>query len=261
MPSPVSRSPVSQSLVSVITAVHPPSLPYLAAAHASLVAQRMPAGWSWEWLRQEDGPTGATVGDEDPRTSAGTGRKGGPAIARNLALARARGALIRVLDADDVLTPGALARDIGALMSHPDANWATSRALDLTPDGSTKFPPAARPDGPLSDGPLRGADVVRYFQEHGYRLLVHPATLCVRRDMLVALGGWMALPGGEDTGLLLAAAAISDGYFTDEPGLLYRKHDAQATAASDWSTSLDWHARMRLTEARTIALRHIWPRR
>ncbi len=50
------------------------------------------------------------------RTSAlGRNRTGGAAITRNMALPRAAGELVRVLDADDQLTAGALARDITTL--------------------------------------------------------------------------------------------------------------------------------------------------
>jgi hypothetical protein len=42
-----------------------------------------------------------------------------------------------VLDADDQLTPGALARDIEVLSKYADIGWTTSRVVDLLPDGST----------------------------------------------------------------------------------------------------------------------------
>jgi hypothetical protein len=45
-------------LVSVVTAVHGPSVPFLADAYASLSSQRLPHGWDWRWLVQEDGATG-----------------------------------------------------------------------------------------------------------------------------------------------------------------------------------------------------------
>ena len=88
---------------------------FLPEAYASLVDQAMPPGWTWQWLIQEDGSTGAArlqVPADDDRVSCGTGRPLGPAIARTLAISRATGELIKVLDSDDVLAPGALARDI-----------------------------------------------------------------------------------------------------------------------------------------------------
>ncbi|MEU8070603.1 glycosyltransferase [Micromonospora sp. NPDC049151] len=118
-------------LVSVVTPVHAPSIEHLAGAYESLAKQEMPTGWDWQWLVQEDGQTGALVDalPDDPRISLGTGRPGGPGVARTLALSRVAGDLIKVLDADDQLTPGALARDIAAFDVHPQIGWTTSRVL------------------------------------------------------------------------------------------------------------------------------------
>ncbi|MET7804340.1 hypothetical protein [Micromonospora chersina] len=69
----------------------------------------------------------------------------------------------------------------------------------------------------------------------------------------------MALPGGEDTGLLIAASVVRDGYFIAEPGLLYRKHPDQITARSDRSANEEWQHRMQLIEARASALQSSFP--
>lgn len=238
--------------ISVITPVHAPSIPYLADAYESLRSQELPAGWTWEWLVQEDGRTGKVAASlpDDPRVLNGTGKPGGPATARNMAMARSGGDLLRVLDADDQLTPGALAREIEILASRPDVGWTTCSVLDLMPDGSTIGWQHADPPG----GTLPQGDVLSYFRSNGYRLPVHPATLCIRRNLALALGGWMALPGGEDTGLLIAASVVADGYFIAEPGLRYRKHPDQITAQSDWTATEEWQLRMQLIESRAIAL-------
>lgn len=240
-------------LVSVITPVHAPSVTHLHQAYASLAAQKMPDGWDWQWLVQEDGQDGILTGlfADDPRVSLGTGRRGGPGVARTLALARAEGELIKVLDADDLLTPGALARDIAAMEEHPHIGWATSRVLDLMPDGATI--------GFASDPPpgiIRRGEVLAFWKANNYRAQVHPAPLCMRRDLLLALGGWMALPASEDTGLLIAASVISDGWFTTEPGLLYRKWPGQVTSQPAHREPAEHTARIRLIEARAQALTH-----
>lgn len=72
----------------------------------------------------------------------------------------------------------------------------------------------------------------RWWREQGRRLPMHPASLCVRSDLLRALGGWMALPGSEDTGLLLALNAVAEGWHLGETGLLYRKWSPQLTASA-----------------------------
>lgn len=242
--------------ISVITPVHEISAPYLNEAYRSLAAQKLPSGWSWQWLVQEDGETGS-LSDflaDDPRISYRTGRRGGPGVARTLALARADGELVKVLDADDKLTDGALARDIAILDEHQDVGWTTSRVLDLMPDGSTvgwehSDPPA---------GPLQRGTVYQHWRDHN-RLPVHPATLCMRRQLLLALGGWMALPTSEDTGLLVALSILSKGYFITKPGLLYRKWPGQITSHATHTDLRQRLDRDRIIQARAESLLAMFP--
>lgn len=238
-------------LISVITPVHPPAVRYLGDAFASLASQELPADWSWEWIVQEDGQCDqiSDVLPNDRRISIGTGRQGGPAIARNLGLSRARGDLVKVLDADDQLAPGALARDVAVLSAYPDVAWTTSRVLDLLPDGSTIGFAHDPPEGLIHHG-----TVLHHWTAHDYRAQVHPATLCIRRDLLLILGGWMALPGSEDTGLLMALNAVSAGYFLEKVGLLYRKWSGQTTASVAHADPTERRARMQLIESRARAL-------
>ncbi|MFI6332150.1 glycosyltransferase [Micromonospora chersina] len=244
------------NLISIITPVFGPSIDYLGAAYKSLAGQEMPPGWQWQWLVQEDGQTGevAAALPADGRIRPGVGRRGGPGVARTLALARAEGSLIKVLDADDQLTDGALWRDIEVLSRHPEAGWATSRVLDLMPDGTTQGFPGDPPAGPIQ----RKA-VFDYWIAHHYRASVHPATLCIRRELVLALGGWMALPASEDTGLLMAADAVSPGYFIPEPGLLYRKWAGQATSQAAHVEAGEWAARMGIIEGRARAMHALLP--
>ncbi|GHI06390.1 glycosyltransferase [Streptomyces cellostaticus] len=237
--------------VTVITAVHAPSARFLPEAYASLCGQRLPDGWDWQWVIQEDGRTDAVrpYVPDDARVSFRQGRPGGPGIARTIALAHADGAYVKVLDADDQLPPGTLARDLAVLEADRTLGWTTSRVLDLLPDGSTAgFP------GDPDDGPVERGAVLRFWKENGYRAQVHPATLFVRRELLTALGGWMALPASEDTGLLLALNAVSRGWFCAEVGLLYRKWDGQVTGQASHVDPAEREARMAVAEARARAL-------
>ncbi|WP_370417683.1 glycosyltransferase [Streptomyces sp. QH1-20] len=220
---------------------------------ASIIEQFMPHGWDWQWVVQEDGETGsiATALPRDPRISLGSGRAGGPAVARTLALARTTGELVRTLDADDTLLPGALARDIEILTTYPDLGWVTSQALSLLPDGS------ARPWEPPAEGPIKKDEVLSHWVETGGFPPVVPGTLCIRRSLLLALGGWMALPGAEDTGLLMAANTVSDGYFMRTPSLLYRQHTEQTTAQPYHTDLGRREERGRLIVARAEALRQL----
>ncbi|MCX4724899.1 glycosyltransferase family 2 protein [Streptomyces sp. NBC_01306] len=235
----------------IVTAVHAPSARFLRDAYASLCAQELPGGWEWHWLIQEDGTTDevAPYVPDDQRITFGQGRHGGPGVARTIALARADGEYVKVLDADDQLPPGALARDLAALEADQAIGWATSRVLDLLPDGSTAGFPGDPDHGPVD----RGA-VLDYWAAHDFRAQVHPATLFVRRDLLVALGGWMALPASEDTGLLLALNSVARGWFSSDVGLLYRKWEGQATGQAAHTDTAERDARMAIVEARARAL-------
>jgi hypothetical protein len=64
----------------------------------------------------------------------------------------------------------------------------------------------------------------------------------------------MALPAGEDTGLLIAAAVVSPGYFIAETGLLYRKWPGQVTAQPEHSAHDELQARNQIIEERANAL-------
>lgn len=239
-------------VVSVITPVHAPMADFLNDAYASLSKQELPSGWRWEWLVQEDGLDGeiAPYLPADARIMFGSGKSGGPGVARTVALARANGELVKVLDADDQLTPGALARDIKLLTERPEVGWTTSRVLDLLPDGSTLSWKHQDPE----EGPIPRRSIVDFWLNNDHRLPIHPATLCIRRQLLLALGGWMALPASEDTGLLLAANVLSDGYFIEEPGLLYRKWPGQTTMQATFIDKEARDHRTKIVEDRARAL-------
>ncbi|HEY8981117.1 MAG TPA: glycosyltransferase [Streptomyces sp.] len=241
---------MSRSII-IVTAVHAPSASFLAEAYKSLREQELPDGWDWHWVIQEDGQTDKVAPHvpDDSRVTFRQGRPGGPGVARTIALAHAEGEYVKILDADDQLTPGVLARDLAALEADPTIGWATSRVLDFLPDGSTAgFP------GDPANGPIERGEVLDFWKANGFRAQVHPATLFVRRDLLLALGGWMALPASEDTGLLLALSAVSRGWFNEEVGLLYRKWEGQMTGQTSHTEPVEREARMAVVEARARQL-------
>ncbi|MCX4882454.1 glycosyltransferase [Streptomyces sp. NBC_00847] len=235
----------------IVTAVHAPSAGFLPEAYKSLCEQELPRGWEWHWVIQEDGTTDGVrpYVPDDGRVTFRQGRPGGPGVARTIALAHVEGEYVKILDADDQLAPGALARDLAALEGDFGIGWATSRVLDLMPDGST-----VGFAGEPADGPIERGTVLDYWKANDFRAQVHPATLFVRRDLLLALGGWMALPASEDTGLLLALNAVVRGWFSQEVGLFYRKWDGQMTGQAAHADSAERDARMAVVEARARTL-------
>ena len=180
-------------LISVITPVLPAQSAWLTETWHSLLQQEPEAEhpWAWEWLVQRDGPDPLQEPlPEDDRIRQQVNPVAfGPALARTLALARARGSLVKVLDADDRLTPGQLAREVAVFQRHPQVGWLTAAALDQWPDGRCEAPPWEAPEVAIPIGWVAG-----WWREHGRRLPVHPASLCVRSALLRALGGWMPCP-------------------------------------------------------------------
>ncbi|MFD5024625.1 glycosyltransferase [Streptomyces sp. NPDC058373] len=215
--------------VDVLTPVHSSYAPFLAAAWHSLLSQTHPG---WSWLVQIDGePASVTAALEscgaaaDPRVKiAAHGTKEGPAVTRNIGLGRATAPFVQNMDADDALEPGALTALAAALTHHRRAGYAVGRARDLMPDGRLVDPPLPLPPGVLPRGAVLSA-----WQAPGEapRLPVHPAGIMWRRPLLLTLGGWSALQGMEDTGLLLAASALTEGVLIEQPTLRYRRHSGQ----------------------------------
>jgi glycosyltransferase involved in cell wall biosynthesis len=239
--------------ISVVTPVHPPHVRFLPEAYESLRAQELPEGWGWEWLIQHDGEAESEPSFDDPRVTFSASPAAGAAGARNLALARSSGEFVRNLDADDLLTGGALERDVQILLAHQNVGWVTSAALDLLPDGEV----VSWASGDPGERVLEPGWLLDVFISNEWRLPVVPGTMCVRRDLLLALGGWMALPRSEDTGLLMALQTVSAGYFIATPSMFYRKHGVQVTAGDVHNDPVDKTLRYGMIVDRAQALLHM----
>jgi glycosyltransferase involved in cell wall biosynthesis len=238
--------------ISIITAVFDGGHHYLAEAYESLCAQTLPGGWTWQWVVQEDGTTGRPLRNlpPDSRISTGSGRIGRACMARTVALSRATGSLIRTLDADDLLTPGALAREIETLTADPHIGWTACAALDLQPDGTLTGVDTDPPAGLIDPTVLAASYDAR-------ALTILGTTVCARRDLVFALGGWPALPSSEDVGLLLALNEVAPGWFITEVGYHYRKHDTQSTKDPMFADPTEQAAGRVVISERVQALRRL----
>jgi hypothetical protein len=238
---------------SVVTPVYDRGDTYLLETYESVASQRLPKGWAVQWLVQEDGKTGKPLDrlPDQPWVSKGVGRTGGAARTRTLALYRSEEVLVRALDADDLFPDEyTLARDVETLAANPDLGWTVAPALDLYPDGrivpGPYDPPLGRlPSGFLADGLRAGA------------LPVMGTTATIYAELVLAHGGWPAIPAFEDVGPLLAAEAVVDGWMQEKPGEIYRKHPAQSTTDLDYTDEVEKTVRIGLVLGRADMIRQL----
>lgn len=109
-----------------------------------------------------------------------------------LALSRATGDLIQVLDQDDVLLPSALASLIPLFDGTP-IHWAVGQADDLMPDGRRIEWESALPYGTIAAGTVNA-----WAEAHEANWPIHCAGLMLRTTALRAVGGWIGLPADEE---------------------------------------------------------------
>ena len=238
-------------LISVLTAVRNPIPEFLGEAAASVAVQTLPAGWELEWLVQEDGEN-PSAGELCPGALyEANGAQLGTATTRNLALSRARGDLLAVLDYDDVLLPGGLGTLINAFVDHPGIGWAVGQADDLI-DGVTvpfelRYPCGLVPAGSIG----------KLYEETGL-CQVACAGLVMPTGIVRAFGGWAGIPRAQDVGLFIAISEVYDGYQEPAVTWAYRKHPDQTThpgKVDRWGPHQDRFIRQRLDAVRSGALR------
>ncbi len=167
---------------------------------ASLLAQ---SHADWAMFVVDDGSTDATAdivaGFADPRIRLLRQANAGVAAARNRGIAELHQTgsagdgsghdAVLFLDADDMLTPGALARLVGALQASPAAVAAYGAYAFVTEDGSRVL--RTRP------GPFPAGDVLERLLERN--LFANGGHLLIRRKAVEAAGGFAAgIAFGED---------------------------------------------------------------
>jgi glycosyltransferase involved in cell wall biosynthesis len=211
--------------VSVITAVHPDKVSFLSEAYASVVAQQ---GVDWTWLLQIDG-RGAEIPvslERDARVHiAATGVSMGTAATRNRALLRVETPLTVNLDADDLLEPGALAVLGEAVSRRRSIGFVWGDVVDFAPDGSSEL---AKKGSPYPLGCISPGVIEAHWLKTGSDGLFFSG-ICWRTDVLLEVGGWSALPGMEDTDLVLAASHKYAGFRIPDVVQRYRIHRDQTT--------------------------------
>lgn len=143
---------------------------------------------------------------------------GGLAAARNTGLHAAQGDLIVFLDADDRLTPGALAAGLARLAASPEADVVY---------GAYRYIDAAGEALPGKTFNSMGVDAGLDLLRHGNLIGMHAAVL-YRREALLAAGGFdESLRACEDYDLYLRLSERCRFASHDEIVAEYRMHDNQ----------------------------------
>jgi glycosyltransferase involved in cell wall biosynthesis len=232
--------------ISIITAAYAPLADYFSETIDSVRAQRLPDGWELEWLIQEDGE----VPGLEARVAGIPGIKYAPnkahtgiAATRNLALTRASGDVVQVLDHDDVLLPGAFEKLL-PYFDDTSVNWVVGQADDYLSDGTRRTYESALPFGHVAAGVVN-----TWAMEHDGNWPIHCAGLLMRTQLVRALGGWGGTPVDDDIIMFSALSECADGYNSPETTWLYRIHDRQTHKSAQW--------RERSSDGRRIALQRI----
>lgn len=232
--------------LSIITAAFAPLADYFPETINSVTSQDLPSGWSLEWLVQEDGA--------DPRLEqltngfdcvsyAANGVQTGIAATRNLALTRATGDLVLVLDHDDILLPDALSELI-PLFDDPQVSWAVGQADDLHQDGTRSTYESALPFGVIPPGAVNN-----WAMQHEGNWPIHCAGLVLRTHLVRAFGGWGGSPVDDDIIMFAALSECVSGVNHRATTWLYRVHDRQTSKSAKW--------RERNRDGRRIALQRV----
>jgi hypothetical protein len=175
-------------LISIITPVGPRHVDHVGVAAASVAWQSVPAAWV-EHLIEHD-----------------TDRSG-PAATRNRALARAKGAFVVFLDADDYLIPTALETYLRGFARAGQASYVYADNYVINADGTHHYSNSAE-----------------YDQTHQAHYNQHVVTALVPTALVRAVGGFDdAIDLWEDWTLWLRLAITGYcGQRIREPALVYR---------------------------------------
>lgn len=228
-------------LVSVLTPTRAHNADFLDQVAASVDAQRLPAGWTLEWVVQEDGDQprlaervaalSAGMDGRRPVRYEANGAQRGAAATRRAAFARSRGRVVVGMDHDDRFVDDGLARLLTALAAHPDAGWACGRCEWLQPDGVHTW---HKPDV-LAPGRQPPGTIARWFVDTGDWPFPSAFT-AYRRHVVAAAGSWPDLPRSDDAALLLAVDAAHPGVWVDADVACYRRWSRQKTVdPGDWA--------------------------
>jgi glycosyltransferase involved in cell wall biosynthesis len=200
--------------------------PYLSEAISSVLAQ------TWTDLElvvvddgSTDGSTELVRSFADDRIVLVTLSHGGIVSALNTGLERCRAELVARLDADDVMEPDRLERQVAFLAARPDLGGAASYHWIIDETG--------RVTGSNEPALLTADDVTRHLASGGRLVYPHP-TVIYRRSVVLGLGGYdREYEKSEDVELFLRMHEAGRPLVVQPERLTrMRYHHASVTASS-----------------------------
>ncbi len=200
--------------------------PYLAEAVGSVQAQTYP---HWELILVDNNSTDGTralmgqlAADAPDRITCLSESRQGVSFARNKGMTVARGAWLQFLDADDILRPEKLARQVSLLA----ASGATDTAALVVGSYYLQGPDGARTA-------YRAQPVADPLRSLAFRMLGQTSANLFRRAAVQAAGGWdEEMTHGGDCELvfrLLLRFGTSQVLWDRHMGSVYRKREGQLT--------------------------------
>jgi glycosyltransferase involved in cell wall biosynthesis len=196
----------------------------LERAYQSILSQSRET--RFEWLIQVDGGQKEEdlVKKElekylDPRIRiVANGKHLGVATTRNIALERALGEAVCYLDDDDYLMSKAFSVWIDRLEDNNFIWSAGQMVYQFQRQELIQF------ESLLPSGPIKPGQLFKAWKGPNLRFPHPPSTIAARIDAVRSLGGWPALPQGDDLGLVLALSDLSPGYISKENVYVYCQH-------------------------------------
>jgi glycosyltransferase involved in cell wall biosynthesis len=186
-----------------------------------------------------DGTSSVLVDYGDQITALRIANSGGPARPRNVGVARARGELVALLDADDVMRPGKLSAQAAVLAALPEVDLVCTDFRQIDADGTVLndsclaeyrgFRRLLRPCGLPDVSLLSGYDLHHELLRGNF---VGTSSVVVRRSRLRAAGGFdETLRNGDDIDMWLKLSRDGAVFaFLDRPLHDYRVNDAGISA-------------------------------
>lgn len=211
----------------------------------SILAQTME---QWEVIVVDDGSTDdgpslvAAAAAKDPRFCLLRQANAGPAMARHFGAQQAHGEWLMFLDADDLIPPERLARDLGVAQENPHSSVVV---------GSVEW---FSNDGKVAHQGLLAADPELNRWRHQFHAVFNFSALLMRRDAYLASGGFNPDPAvhyAEDYDFTLRLLESVEFTQIDAISLRVRKHETNRSSLAERT----------VIEHTLEVIRRVWQRR